>query len=171
MGPDGAVNDDAPNRFNDARFVIRFVEDKPVIAGAWDATTEPGKYWTENRMNPKGAARIAFGQYRAWQVGIHNSHHEALVQTGGPVTVHRDDNEDYIRPGDKTDTGYFGINLHHGYDLPRDDLGRSSAGCLVGRTVAGHQDFMRLVKSDPRYLADRHFVFTATILPADGVTQ
>lgn len=170
MGPDGSVNDDAPNKFNDARFLIKLVGGQPVIAGAWEATTSPGKYWVTHRMNPKGAAHIAFGQYTAWKVGVHNGSHEALVQTGGPVTVYRDDNEDYKRDGDATDTGYFGINQHWGYDLPRDDLGTSSAGCLVGRTKAGHREFMRLVKSDPRYLRDPGgFTFSAAILSAAEV--
>jgi hypothetical protein len=166
MSPNGVPNDDRPNQFNDARFVIRFLHDVPVIAGSWEATTEPGRYWTENRMNAKGAARIAFGQYEAWQVGMHRGDHEALVQTGATVTVHRDNDENYIRPGDATDTGWFGINQHWGYDLPRDDIASASAGCLVGRTREGHREFMRLVKTDERYLADNRHRFSTTILPA-----
>jgi hypothetical protein len=123
-------------------------------------------------MNPKGAARIAFGQYTAWQTGVHRSResggHEALVQVA-PVTVHRDLDKDYRREGDARDTGLFGINQHWGYDLPRDDLGNSSAGCLVGRTKAGHRAFMALVKTDKRYLADRNHRFTTTVLPASAV--
>ena len=168
MGPDGVKNDDAPNQFNNARFLIRFEQDVPRIIGAWEATTEPGTYWTENCMNPAGAARIVHGQYAAWQVGMHRGDHEALVQTGGPVIVNRDENEDYQREGDGTQTGWFGINQHWGYDLPKGDIGSASAGCLVGRTREGHRAFMRLVKTDPRYLADNRFVFTATILPASA---
>lgn len=169
MSTDASINDDAPDRFNDLRLILRFDRGKPTIVGMWEATTEPGKYWTHSRMNPKGAARIAFGQYTAWIVGVHNGDHEALVQRASPVTVHRDDNEDYIRPGDAVDTGWFGINQHHGYNLPRSSVGRASAGCLVGRSVQGHENFMRIVKSDPRYKKDRKFAFTATILPAEAV--
>jgi lysozyme family protein len=169
MGPDGAKNDNTPNQFNDARFVIMFGQDgRPKIAGAWEATTEPGRYWTQNPMNSGGAARIKFGQYTAWQVGMHHTH-EALVQTGGNVTVCRDLNEDYKRDGDKEDTGQFGINQHWGYDFPKNDLGQSSAGCLVGRMKTGHQQFMALMKSDPRYKANSRFVFTAAVLPASEV--
>jgi hypothetical protein len=70
-------------------------------------------------MNPQGAARIAFGQYTAWQVGRHGTsdRHEALVQVV-EVKVHRDLNKDMQRTGDtkgtaqadRTDTGLFGIN-------------------------------------------------------------
>lgn len=170
---DGSQNDDVPNRFNDIRCTIMFAAGTPVITGIWEATTEPGKYWTEHAMNPKGAARIKFDQYSAWQVGIHNaskpSGHEALVQTGGKVTVCRDLNEDYIRTGDEEDTGFFGINQHHGYNMPSDNLGSSSAGCLVGRSIDGHKQFMEIVKKDPRYVADHKFVFTATVMDSKDV--
>jgi hypothetical protein len=124
-------------------------------------------------MNPMGAARIAFGQYTAWRAGTHHAGtpgaHAALVQVGR-ITVCRDLNRDFSRAGDRKDSGdSFGINQHWGYDLPRDDLGQSSAGCLVGRTRAGHREFMALVKSDPRYRADESFLFTATILPASEI--
>jgi lysozyme family protein len=172
MNVDGTPNDNAPNHFNDLRAVIRFMDGKPVIAGAWEGTTEPSRRWTQDPMNPKGAARIAFGQYTAWQTGVHRPRegggHEALVQVA-PVTVHRDLDKDYKRDGDARDTGLFGINQHCGYDLPRNDLGNSSAGCLVGRTKAGHRAFMALVKTDKRYLADRSYRFTTTILPAGAV--
>jgi|SRR5215510_2366228 len=167
MNVDGTANDNAPNQFNDLRAVIRFVGGKPVIAGAWEGTTEPSRRWTQDPMNPKGAARIAFGQYTAWQAGMHHDH-EALVQVA-PVTVHRDLDKDYRRDGDARHTGLFGINQHWGYDLPRNDLGNSSAGCLVGRTRAGHRAFMALVKTDKRYLADRNHRFTTTVLPAAAV--
>jgi len=170
MGPDGTRNDNAPNRFNDARFVIRFEGRVPKLAGAFEATTEPSRFWTLNPMSPKGAARIKFGQYAAWRVGTHHAGspaaHEALVQVGA-ITVCRDLNKDFQRAGDREDTGDgFGVNQHWGYDLPRGDLGRSSAGCLVGRSTAGHRAFMAIVKSDPRYVANRGFVFATTIMPA-----
>jgi hypothetical protein len=75
---------------------------------AWDGTTEPGMFWTLNPLNPNGAARIAFGQYKAWIVGTHlagtKSAHEALVQVS-PVSVHLDLNKDFKRTNDKIDSG------------------------------------------------------------------
>jgi hypothetical protein len=119
-------------------------------------------------MNPGGAARIKFGQYNSWTVGMHHTH-EALVQVE-PVTVYRDLNKDYKREGDKEDTGLFGINQHWGYDLPINDLNNSSAGCLVGRTTTGHKQFMALIKSDKRYLADKEgHRFPTIIMPAADV--
>jgi len=169
LDPDGTPNDNAPNCFNDLRLLIRVVDGVPKIAGAWEATTEPSRRWTQDPMNPKGAARIAFGQYKAWAMGMHHGH-EALVQVS-PITVYRDANKDYRRDGDARDTGLFGINQHWGYDLPRNDLGTSSAGCLVGRSTAGHREFMRLVKSDRRYVVGNgSYRFITTIMPASALS-
>ncbi len=168
MNPDGSLNNDYPNCFNDIRLVISFKDNKPLVLGVWEATTEPGFHYTDNPMNPNGAARIAFGQYKAWQVGIHGNSepHEALIQVG-LVKVHRDYNRDMMRTGDKIDEGYFGINQHHGYDHPYNDIYTASAGCLVGRSRQGHKEFMNLIKTDRRYQADPDFIFTTTIIPGD----
>lgn len=166
---DGTVNANKPNEFNDIRLLISIEDDAiPKLMGVWEGTTEPGKYWTMHPMDPHGAARIAFGQYKSWVVGTHHlgkpSTHEALVQADN-VTVYRDLNKDFQRIGDKIYTGMFGINQHWGYDLPKSDLGNSSAGCLVGRTKKGHKEFMSLIKKDPRYLASAAYRYVTTILP------
>jgi hypothetical protein len=165
---DGTQNNDAPNEFNDVRLVLAFENDEPIILGIWEGTTEPGIRYTNKPMNPKGAARIGFGQYEAWQVGTHGNSepHEALVQVKD-VLVFRDANRDFMRPGDKKESGLFGINQHWGYDLPKTNIGLASAGCLVGRTRAGHREFMRLIKRDKRYQANTKFVFTTTVIPGN----
>jgi hypothetical protein len=168
VNPNGSVNNDAPNKFNDVRVVFRADPVGRLTVNVWEGTTEPGTYWTMNPMNPNGAARIAFGQYKAWRVGIHNSNHEALVQVE-PVSVHRDLNQDFLRQGDAIFTGLFGINQHWGYDLPKDDLGSSSAGCLVGRTKSGHRDFMRMLKADARFMANPGYKFMTAIVPGDQI--
>ena len=111
MNTDGTLNSDEPNHFNDIRMVIDFDNDIPAIINRWQATTEPGYHYTDQPMNPDGAARIAFGQYRSWQVGIHgmSEPHESLVQVA-PVPVHRDYNRDMKRTGDDIFEGNFGIN-------------------------------------------------------------
>lgn len=171
---DGTPNADKPNEFNDRRLVIRFNGDVPKIIGNWEATTEPGFYYTDNPMNIAGAARIKFGQYlNAWQVGTHGNSapHEALIQVA-PVTVFRDYNRDMARTGDKEDTGNFGINQHAGYDYPYGNINKASAGCLVGRTWDGHEEFMAIVKADPRYKRDpRGFAFSSTIIAGDDLAK
>ncbi len=170
MDPDGTPNANAPNNFNDLRFILRFNQGgRPILGGAWEATTEPGLFWTRNPMNPAGAARIAFGQYKAWSIGTHNagkkSAHEALVQTL-EITVHRDLNQDFSRVGDRTETGLFGVNHHWGFDNPKENIGKASAGCLVGRMKSGHREFMKIAKADPRFLANNSYRFPGTILSA-----
>jgi len=174
--PDGSPNDDAPNAFNDMRLVLRVNRaGNPDIVDAWEATSEPGRYYTlVQKLDPNGAARIAFGQYKAWSVGTHlagrPSAHEALVQTR-PIKVHRDFNQDFERTGDRVHEGLFGVNQHWGFDLPRSDVGRASAGCLVGRTRVGHRAFMATVKTDPRYVANNSYRFITTVLPAAALKE
>jgi hypothetical protein len=175
LDPDGTPNVDVPNEFNDLRVALRITPSGvPDILEAWEATTEPGVYYTVIApLDPRGAARIAFGQYKAWSVGIHNvksrkNAHEALVQTGS-ITVHRDLNQDFERTGDETFDGLFAINQHWGYDMKKSDIGRASAGCLVGRTRAGHAAFMKLCKQDPRYQANHSYRFMTAVLPAASV--
>lgn len=167
---DGTANDNAPNQFNDARVVISLDgKGKPKLRGAWEATSEPGRYWTMHPLDTNGAARIAFGQYKAWSLGEHPGtsapkHHPALVQVA-EITVHRDLNEDFKRDGDRTFTGLFGINQHWGYDLPHNDINNASAGCLVGRTKAGHLEFIELLKRDERVRANGGYRFMTTVMP------
>jgi lysozyme family protein len=171
MYPNGQLNEDTFNAWNDTRMVIEIKNGIPEIIQAWEATTEPGRYYTMNPMNINGAARIAFGQYTAWIVGVHLNNHEALVQAG-PVTVCRDLNKDGMRIGDRQETGSgFGINQHWGGDSPKDDIGRWSAGCLVGRTRDGHREFMSIIKQDPRYKEDRGYIFRTIVIPGDDLLK
>ena len=168
MNADGTPNGNPPNEFNDRRMVIRIgLDGVPKIEGSWEATTEPGRYWTEHPMNSRGAARIAFGQFKSWCVGDYHGV-ESLLQAA-PITVYRDLAQDYKREG-APDVGNFGIHQHWGYDLPKNDLGRSSAGCLVGRMRQGQEDFMALVKTDARYQANPNYTFVTTVMPVEELT-
>lgn len=164
--PNGSPNEDRMNEWNDLRIVIAFQFGNPVILGKFIATTEPGRKYTLQPMNPSGAARICFGQYKAWRVGAHGNSepHEALVQVA-PVSVCRDFNKDGLRTGDKVETGLFGINQHWGYDMKFVDA--ASAGCLVGQSRASHRQFMEIVKADPRHKTDKNYVFRTTIIAGD----
>ena len=52
-----------------------------------------------------------------------------------------------------------------GYDLPHNDINNASAGCLVGRTKAGHLEFIELLKSDERVRANGGYRFMTTVMP------
>ncbi|GET40822.1 peptidoglycan-binding domain-containing protein [Microseira wollei] len=166
----GIPNDDAFNQWNDRRILIEIVSGTPKIVGNWLATTEPGDWYTQHPMNPEGAARIAFGQYKAWQVGIHGTleRHEALVQCMA-VKVYRDRNKDGRRTGDSIDEGLFGINQHWGYDMRQ--VGRASAGCLVGQSRQSHKEFMQLIKQDRRYQLNSGYVFLTTVIACDDLAK
>lgn len=157
----GRLNSDAPNQFNDVRAVFN----KSKCLDCWQATCEPGAWYTRSPMNPDGAFRIAFGHHAAaWEIGIHGNSdpHESLIQVG-EVRGHRDYNQDFVRSGDQEVRGYYGINQHWGYDMPPGDIGQASAGCLVGRSRLGHQQFMQFCKnSGKRY-------FDTIVVPGDEV--
>jgi hypothetical protein len=137
------VNDDRLDYWNDVRAVIRNNGD---VLMSCSATTEPGRYYRLNRMNPGGAAQLAFGQYLdAWEIGDHKGQ-DALVQCG-TLKVYRDDNEDGIRTGDAVDAGNdFGINQHTTSNAP-DTIGLWGAGCLVGKYPSTHAKFMEICRS------------------------
>jgi peptidoglycan hydrolase-like protein with peptidoglycan-binding domain len=165
---DGTLNPQTPNAFEDLRIVFSIGPDGKPLIQPWVATTEPGKPYTMNPMNPKGAARIALGQYKSWAVGTHvgasgTDPHEALIQCA-PIDVYRDSKKDFKREG-PIYTGIFGVNQHWGYDQPKDDVGTASAGCLVGEKRDGHRAFMAVIKSDPRFRANNGYKFMAAVIP------
>lgn len=161
MNINGELNDDEPNQFNDVRAVF----DKTKCLDCWQATDEPGRWYTDYPMNPDGCFRIAFGFHdRAWEIGIHRASdpHKALVQVGD-IRGYRDFNQDMIRTGDELVAGIFGVNQHWGYDMPPDDIGQASAGCLVGRSRFGHRQFMAYCENSG---LER---FSTIVLPGDEI--
>lgn len=164
---DGKPNADRLNEWNDRRIVIEIVGGTPKIVGNWLATSEPGAKYTYSPLNPEGAARIAFGQYKSWKVGIHKDH-EALVQVAN-IKVHRDRNQDGSRAGDPVRIGCYGVNQHWGYDMTRVD--GASAGCLVGQSRQGHREFMALIKQDQRYQANHNYLFDTAVIPGDDLAK
>jgi hypothetical protein len=169
MDENGDLNDNEPNSFNDRRMVIEIPDKIPVLVNHWQATTEPGTHYTMTPISEEatifGAARIAFGQYKAWQVGIHGNSekHEALVQVS-PISIYRDKNKDFKRDGDKLYTGVFAINQHWGYDYEYNNISLAGAGCLVGRRREGHREFMEIIKQDRRYQLNESYRFLTTVI-------
>ncbi len=138
------VNSDTIDLWNDVRSIIT---DKGDVLMSCAATTEPGWYYRNNPLNDGGAAQLAFGQYLdAWRIGDHRGQ-DALVQCGD-LKVYRDRNEDGSRKGDALDVGDdFGLNQHTTKYDP-ENVGRWSAGCLVGRYPATHNDkFMPICRA------------------------
>lgn len=174
MNPDGTLNRDFKNQWNDRRIVFRIAPNgRPEMLVNDQSTTEPGSHYTWHPLNPNGAARIAFGQYKAWAVGLHKGIQPALVQRE-KLRLHRDLNKDSFRSaGDPIDIGKtFGINQHSTRaGTPPEFVDSYSAGCLVGRRYAWHLSFLNIVKQDERYRQNRGYLFISTIIPGDDLAK
>jgi hypothetical protein len=167
---DGTGNGDPPNQFMAIRTLIQIGSDGvPRFASIpgggvanWIATTEPSKYWTENPMNPNGAARLIPGQQKAWVMGEYDN--APALKQAGELAVQRDKDKTYKRYGPIYRGTHFGIHHHKDYGYPRNNEGRSSAGCCVGWQVNGHLEFMNLLATDARYKASHGYMFSSTLL-------
>ena len=168
----GSLNADVLNAWNDRRMVIRVAEDGiPEMLVNDHATTEPGQFYTWHPLNPRGAARIAFGQYKAWVDGLHQNKQPALVQRER-LKIHRDLNRDGIRSSaDPVDIGKtFGINQHStSKDHVPDFVNSFSAGCLVGRRYNWHLSFLDIVRQDIRYQANKGYLFMSTVIAGNDL--
>lgn len=177
---DGTLNDNKSNEFNDRRIVLTVTDGRPKIIGNWLATVNPGVDYLG--VNPKGLPHTVFGQYKSWQVGQHcgmsgGNCHEGLIQvapikvnrawTGArPTQVEIDKGKTFDGKETFIESGEFGINQHWGYDYPANDISKASAGCLVGRSIDEHVEFMKIVKSSTQYKSNPGYIFYTTIIPA-----
>jgi len=121
--------EDKPDVFDDVMHV--FNNEQHLVM---PCTTNPGRYWLMNPMNPKGTAVVlANRQYtNLWKLGLHQGKYKALVQAF-PIYVCRDaDRDEKSEDNGPTDFGYFGINFHHANaNLKSVVIGKWSAGCQV----------------------------------------
>ncbi len=103
----------------------------------YKGTTDPGRYWTINKLNPLGTAHLCLGYHKdIWKLEKHRKKYIALCNTWQcePTTVWRDINKDgkFDHQNEKIYTGYFGINLHRAHKIYRTTyIGKYSAGCQV----------------------------------------
>ncbi len=130
----------------------------------YSITTHPGYYYLQSPIaGTKGTAILVPGQYKGcWQLGMHRGKQFALCQQCGQVRVYRDGNKDTVLDYDpKTiDTGYFGIDLHHGAMDDSDIVGPWSAGCQVWRYNDPHEELMAKFKSLTEKYAFTRFSYT-----------
>ena len=122
-------------------------------------------------MDRNGAARIAFGQYKAWAVGTHHatqpSAHAALVQVAD-VTVYRDLNKDFQReeidPSQvSTASTSTGAVTYQTMILEIQVL----AASLGARRQAPGVHVVG--KKDPRYIVNNSYRFITTIMPVSAL--
>jgi D-alanyl-D-alanine dipeptidase len=160
----------ATNSWDARRIIVTFKQNKPQIVFDAEATSYPGDRFIFGG-HPRGGPILKNGHYaEVWQVGTHvgmsgENPHEALIQVA-PLQVWRDSDRD--RVGDAPETGFQGINIHASQRLS-ETVEAASAGCPVTRGMAPHRTFMRLVKSDPRYLENSKFRFSATFINREEI--
>jgi hypothetical protein len=164
--PDGSTNNDKINKFNDLRCLVEIDRNGVVtVKGCWYATVDAGWYYRYHPMNPGGALQVDRDkQFIGCScVGVHGaSRYEALVQAGW-ITGTRDKDANGPTPNDLPTAGNNqGSNDHHAFNA--EEVDQNSAGCCVGQSQASHEKFMKLIKSDRRYLCNNGYRFARTIL-------
>lgn len=144
------ANGDKPDAWNDAVCVLAIdTNGKLEISDIFKCTTEPGRYYVANRLNPKGAAFVLTDTLHKdiWVKGTHKDQPNCLIQSGNTIKVRRDLNGDSIRgTSEPLEEGWFGINFHHtkgNYD-PK-SIGRWSAGCCVLPNPQQHKHLVNIV--------------------------
>ena len=160
------------NEFDD--FLVMIYRDKKLkeVCEVFPVTTDPGEYWLENPMNPKGTAVLVPGQYRGtWQLGKHQNNYEALVQRK-EVKVWRDNNKDKVIDYKSFHTiseGYFGINIHRSNPYDKSYLvNKWSAGCQVFQSVDDFDEFMKICKKSANLYGNS---FTYTLLTEQEIRK
>jgi hypothetical protein len=160
------------NEFDD--FFVMIYRDKKLneVCKVFPVTTDPGEYWLENPINPKGTAVLVPGQYRGtWQLGKHQNNYEALVQRK-EVKVWRDNNKDKVIDYKSFHTiseGYFGINIHRSNPYDKSYLvNKWSAGCQVFQSVDDFDEFMKICKKSANLYGNS---FTYTLLTEQEIRK
>ncbi len=149
------------NYFNDALAVLWWANAHLNLV-TFRCTTDPGAYWRQHPMNPKGTAILMPGFYPGlWQLGLHRGRYEALVQRSD-CWVYRDNDRDLQLDGRDSEYGVFGINLHRAADRGAGrTVDRWSAGCQV---VPDTSDYQLLIALCKRHARQHGNVFSYTLI-------
>jgi len=159
------------NTFND-RIAVVYRDEYGFVCREWPATTDPGSFWLQNPMRAEGCAILIPGQYRgAYKLGKHRGQYDALIQTGGPVRLWRDNNRDEALDMDAASVSeptFAGINIHRATSRTDGESGggsqtvdRWSAGCQVFQDPDDFSAFMDLVNKSAELYGPR---FTYTLI-------
>ena len=121
-------------------------------------------HWLKNPLQAAGTAILKPGQYcNCYTIGLHRGKYPALVQRM-PVTVIRDADRNSVLDfsSHKTQTGLFGINIHHAAASGvSKTVDKYSAGCQV---IASAADFALLMRFAERHLKLYGNVFSYTLI-------
>ena len=153
------------NHFDDNICIVYRNSNKEWEVLAAAATTDPGRTSLIKPVNRKGAAILVPGQYRgSHKIDLHAGKYMALRQSGGAVSVYRDNDKDTILDKDSAtiETGFFGINIHRASRHGSTKLVNSySAGCQVLQNSEDFYQMMKLCEDSAEIYGNR---FTYTLL-------
>lgn len=141
-------NNKVTNEFDDVLVVIYNTQVKQNKRQAYFITTEPGLYYTKDKLfNSKGTSILVPDQYKGtWKIGKHKGKYKALVQAK-PVRVYRDANKDDVFDllPETIEQGIFGINIHRSNEFGESaKVNKWSAGCQVFKRVEDFKAFLLL---------------------------
>lgn len=145
----------------------------------FDATTDPGWYYTQKPFTVSGvtgAAHLCLGYHPdIWIIDIHGkgnpAAHRALCQYGNTVKIWRDIDKDGAQDAsDIIQSGYFGINLHRAGLTHTENIGLWSAGCQVIQSVEDFKIFLGVLEATVKYKENprcrwSYFLFDKKELP------
>ena len=135
--------------FNDVLFAVT-IEHVTYVVKKYAITTDPGVYYLNNPLHPKGTLILAEGVHKnLFRLGKHRGLYTALVQAN-PTTVIRDNDKDNKLDFDsKRDFGMFGINMHRATaNGVATKVGNFSAGCQVFKNAdLFNEEFIPFVQS------------------------
>lgn len=168
----GYVKDTTPDKWNDSIGVIAKEDGEWEFLCLYLGTTEPGRYYTLNPLNPRGGAQLALGFHiDLWRFGRHKGY-EALVQAGKARLV-RDANKNFRRDDKETLEQGNGVNLHTtkttGWrgSASKNSIGKFSAGCTVIFDPQEFKELMALLKRSPQYKMNPRTCFDYRLLKHD----
>ncbi len=144
------------NRFDDEIHVFYTNDIGKWVYHIFKATTDPGQYWLEHPMHPKGTAFLKKGQYiNSHSIGLHRGVYKALVQRNEVSVIRNYERKGLFKWFESgiVDTGRFGINIHRARQQGSTKVIDSfSAGCLVFANAEDFKRFMQLtIEHQKRY--------------------
>lgn len=121
------LNNNSPDKYNDC-MILFWKDSHGQHVKALKATTQPGRFYTQVKPNPLGAANLVWGVH-PYKKGRRRGR-VILVSATGFDRVWRDANGDFRQNLDELlYLGRFGIQVHAGGH--QESVGRWSAGCIA----------------------------------------
>lgn len=157
-----------PNKFDDHVGVAFIGANGEPTCKWWPATTDPGLYWLEHPMYPRGTGIMKPGQYLDCYKIARSPHlgYDVMFQTG-PITILLDDdqNDRLNFKSTKEERGIFYAHIHHAADGHASlQVDKWSALCQVFADPDDFADFMRIIRASKEIYGN---LFSYTLFTED----